>query len=390
MSRLIVGFARVAVIAAGCLAATVAAAQPLASLREAQATPDKAARSQIRIVGSTSMEDLTQIVVKALVKKWGIQPPIVEKSGSREGVRLFCAGIGLEFPDIAASSRRITQSEFNACIENGILDIIEVAVALDGIVVVTEKGDPVFNITPRHIYLALAAEVPRKFVLGANLPPEVARAAEAAEGEDFIQNPFKSWRQVDSRLPNVPIRVYGPERGSGTRQFINDMLFESGCRGFREIRNIYGAADRVRQCITKRTDGAWVDVAEPFADKVIEAVVKDDVGTLGFVPQDVYDLDKERVDQLPVLGQLATHETIASGEYPLRRRMYYYVKRAHMRNAQGVGIVRGLREFLAEVTSEEMIGPDGLFHKVGGVVALPEEEREESRRNASILRRLER
>lgn len=376
-----------------------AAAQSRTSLEQAQSLPNKAARQHVHIVGSSTMASLTNAVADEFARKRGVLRPVVDKVGSREGIRLFCAGIGLDFPDIVASSRRMSKSEFNACVDNRIVDIIEVPVGYDAIVVVTEKGDPMtkarfssdppVSLEPRHIYLALAAEVPRSVVLRSNVPKAVVDAAEKQQGEDFVRNPFTRWAEIDSRLPNVPIRVRGPEMGAGTRDFIHDVFMEGGCRNFRAVRDIYGAADRVRQCTTMRGAPYFDDVKEPFAEKVIREVLDDKEGTVGFVPYDVYDEHKDKIDLLPVFGVVPNHDLIASGEYPLRRRMYYYVKRAHMRNAEGVGVVRGLREFMADVTSEAIIGEGGFLDK-SGLIPLSLAERDKARRDVAILRRLER
>lgn len=394
-----IGYACAAAIVALAMVAGGTAEAQRTSLEQAQSLPNKAARQHVHVVGSSTMAGLTEAFADEFAKNRGVLRPVVEKVGSREGIRLFCAGIGLDFPDIVAAARRMTKSEFTACMDNRIVDIIEVPVGYDALVVVTEKGDPItrpryegdppVSLQPRHVYLALAAEVPRRFVLTANVSREVVMAAARDQGEDFIANPFTRWAEIDARLPNVPIRVRGPEIGSGTRDFIHDAFMEAGCRYFRPIRDIYGAADRVRQCTTMRGAPYFEEVKEPFATRVIDMVLDDQEGTVGFVPYDVYDAYKDRIVQLPVMGMVASHEIVASGEYPLRRRMYYYVKRAHMRNAEGVGVVRGLREFMADVTSEQIAGPDGLLDKIG-LVPMGPAEREKARRDVATLRRLNR
>jgi phosphate transport system substrate-binding protein len=359
-------------------------------LRDAMAIQEvRAARPRIRIVGSSSMHDFTQIVASDVVAKIGLPEPMVESRGTREGIRTFCAGIGPDFPDIVAASRRITKSEYTACLDNGIADIIEVPIGLDAVALVIEKGEPVFNVTARHFYLALAAQVPRDYVLTANVSPEVAHEALELHGEHFIENPFKRWNEVDSRLPDLPIRVHGPGITSGTRDFINAALMEAGCRHFKHIRGIPSAAVRVRQCTTYREAPYFVEVAEPFEDKVIASVLGDEVGTLGIVTFDTYEHHMDRVDALPYNGLTISEALIASGEYPLRRTIYYYVKRAHMLNAQGEGVVRGLRDFMANLTAETVIGPDGLLDRKG-LVPSSAMDREAARRNVGVLKRLER
>lgn len=359
-------------------------------LRDALAIQDaKAARDRVRIVGSSSMAVFTEAVAKDVAARTGMLAPTIETSGTREGIRTFCAGIGAAFPDIIAASRRMTKSEYTACLDNGIADIIEVPVGLDAVLLVTEKGDPVFGLSPRHIYLALAAEVPRDVVLASNVPPDVARSARLLTGEDFMENPFKRWSEIDGKLPDLNIRVWGPSVASGTRDFVDRVLMEGGCRHFKAIRSIPAAAERVVQCTTMREAPYFNTAQEPFTEKVIAAVMEDDPGTLGIVTFDTYDRFQTVLDQLPMMDLIATEDSIARGEFPFRRHVYYYVKRAHMRNAQGEGVVRGLREFMANLTREEVIGPGGLLDK-RGLVPLPDAERAAARQNVGILKRLER
>lgn len=349
----------------------------------------KAARPQIRIVGSSSMHDLTLAVAKDVMAKTGLSEPIVEAVGTREGMRLFCAGIGPDFPDIVAASRRISKSEYTACLDNGIADIIEVPIGLDAVILVTEKGDTVFNLTARHLYLALAHQVPRDFVVTANVPQGIARVALQAHGEPFIDNPFTFWNQIDSRLPAIPIKVYGPSITAGTRDFVNGALMEAGCRYFKPIRNIPSAAERVRQCTTYRGSPQYVDVPDPYEEYVIDVVMGDDDGTLGIVTFGILEKYKDKVVPLPYNGLTVSEGLIANGEYLLRRTIYYYVKRAHMLNAEGEGVVSGLRQFMANLTLEEIIGPDGLLDRMGRVPS-DAADRETARRNVGILKRLER
>lgn len=359
-------------------------------LRDALAIQDaRAARPQIRIVGSSSMHDLTLAVAKDVMAKTGLSEPIVDAVGTREGMRLFCAGIGPQFPDIVAASRRITKAEYTACLDNGIADIIEVPIGIDAVILVTEKGDTVFGLSARHLYLALAAQVPREFVVTANVPPGVARVAIEAHGEPFLDNPFTFWSQIDSRLPSIPIRVYGPSTTAGTRDFVNGAIMEAGCRHFKAVRNIPSAAERVRQCTTYRGSPQYVDVPDPYEEQVINVVLGDDDGTLGIVTFGILEKYKDQVVPLPFNDVIVSEERVANGEYPLRRTIYYYVKRAHMLNAKGEGVVRGLRDFMADLTNEAVIGPNGLLDRMGRVPSAAA-EREIARRNVGILKRLER
>jgi phosphate transport system substrate-binding protein len=366
------------------------APSPTPAARESLAIPKGAAqRSQLHIVGSSSMAVFIETISREFVAATGFAQPLVELAGGREGIRAFCTSTGIGFPDVVASSRRMVKAEYSACLENGMLDIIEVPIGYDGVIIATERGDPVFNITPRHMYLALAAEVPRDFVLTSNIHREALREAEALPGEDFIDNPFKRWIEIDARLPDVPISVYGPGPGSATRDFVNVALIEAGCRNFKAIRSIYTATDRFRQCISLRGAPYYVAVPEPFEAKVVDALIGGDVGTLGLVTFDLFDRYKERIVALPVLDQMPTYEALVEDTYPLRRTIFFYFKRAHMLDANGVGIVAGLRQYMDLLTQERIFGTDGLLDRIG-LVPLPSAERVAARRDAGTLKRLSR
>jgi len=145
----------------------------------------------------------------------------------------------------------------------------------------------------------------------------------------------------------------------------------------------------VVQCTTMRAKPFFAEVPEPFEEKIINVVLGDEVGTLGVVTFDTYHTRSAELDQMPIMDMIATEENVSSGEFPLRRSIYYYVKRAHMLNAKGEGVVRGLREFMADVTRDEIMGPGGLLDKLG-LVPLPDTERAMARQNVGILKRLER
>jgi phosphate transport system substrate-binding protein len=327
---------------------------------------DSTERKRLVIVGSSTMQTVTRAVIEHLARDYEIAEPHYDISGTGEGLRDFCAGIGPQFPDIAAASRRMSRFEYDRCMENQVVDAIEVQIGQGALVVVTGKGNPVFNMTPRMFYLALADQIPI--------------------GGRFVSNPYISWSETDKNGPVLPIHVILPDKDSGTRNFFNDRFMQGGCRHVKEIDAIYSAVDRVPLCVTLREGGVLTEVAEPFGDRAVRLVTGAPPGTVAIVGLALYLANADKLEIMPVNGVLPTVDNILDYDYEMSRTLRYYFKRAHMRNNSGQGVVRGIREFMAEITKESAFGDGGYFEALGIVVLRPRERQ----RQQSIVRRLER
>ena len=367
-----------AIAALACwLAATPAPAQPAQPEAPAgaisgageSATPPSAnlsERKQLLIVGSTGMGAITDAVIERLTRDYLMPQPITRPTGTQTGIQDFCAGVGPAFPDIVAASHRMSRGEFDTCVENRVLDVIEVAIGQSAVVVATKKGNPAFNVTPRMFYYAVAADIPA--------------------GGEFTGNPYKSWKETDKGAPDLPIRVVIPAKGSGTRDFFDNDFMQGGCRHVKEIDAIFAAADRVPLCIKPRDDGLVTELAEPFEETALAALAKAPPGTVAVIPWSLFLSNRDKLDVLPVGGVLPTHEGIAEYAYPMATTLHYYFKRAHMRNNAGRGVVRGVREFMAEIVNDEASGEAGYLEKLGMIALTPEDRR----RQKDIVRRLKR
>jgi phosphate transport system substrate-binding protein len=356
------------------LAAVSALAQPAArtdiprGAGESAVAPsvDRSYRKQLLIVGSTSMEAITDAIIEHMAVEYKLQKPIERMAGTKAGIAAFCDGVGVEYPDIVAASERMEPGEFETCIEHKVLDVIEVAIGQSAVVVVTKKGNPVFDVTPRMFYYAAADDIPIK-------------------GE-FTPNPHKSWKDADDHSQDLPIQIIVPAQGSGTRGFFDDNFMEGGCRHVKEIDAIFTAADRVPRCITLREDGVVTEVPEPYEDKVLTALATAPPGAVAVIPWGLYLTNKDKLDLLPVSGVLPSHESVSDYTYTMATTLYYYFKRAHMRNNSGRGVVRGIREFMAEIVSGEAADEGGYFEKLGVIALAPEDHRKQR----TIVRRLKR
>lgn len=316
------------------------------------------ARDHIQIVGSSTVFPFSTATAERFGQTTSFNTPVVESTGSGGGMKLFCAGVGLEHPDITNASRRIKSSEFQKCSDNGIT-ITEVKIGFDGIVLANAKGGAEFYLTTRDIFLALAAQVP--------------------DGNGaMIANPNTNWSDVNPQLPDLRIEVLGPPPTSGTRDAFVELAMESGAKTFPELKALRGEDKSAFKVIahTIREDGAFIEAGEND-NLIVQKLVANPnaVGIFGF---SFLDQNADRLKGAIVDGHAPTFDNIAGGDYPISRSLYFYVKQEH------VGSVPGIAEFVAEFTNEATWGPDGyLIDK--GLIPLPDADREAIRNSAANM-----
>ncbi|MDH3519006.1 MAG: substrate-binding domain-containing protein [Myxococcales bacterium] len=318
-----------------------------------------AARDQIRIVGSSTVYPFATVVAEELGRATSFKTPIIESTGTGGGLKLFCAGAGVDTPDITNASRRIKKSELDLCASHGVSAITEIKIGYDGIVLANSKKSPQMQLTLRQLFLALAKQVP-------------------APNGDLIQNPHKTWKDVDASLPALPIEVLGPPPTSGTRDAFNELALEGGCNTFPDLKAL-AARDKSRYqavCQSVREDGAYVEAGEND-NLIVQKLVANPnaVGVFGF---SFLDQNADVIQGASVGGVAPSFDAIAGGAYPVSRALYFYVKNAH------VGSIPGMREYLAEFTSEQAIGDYGYLAE-RGLIPAPEAEREQARADAQHL-----
>ena len=307
------------------------------------------ARDRISIVGSSTVYPFTTAVAETFGKTTQFKTPVVESTGSGGGLKLFCAGVGVEHPDMTNASRRIKQSEVETCAKNGVAEVIEVKVGYDGIVLANAKASPPMKISRRNLFLALAKDVPQ----GAGR---------------LVPNPHETWRDVDPSLPAARIEVLGPPPTSGTRDAFVELAMEGGCRTFDWIKATK-KTDKQRYkaiCHGIREDGAFVEAGENdnlIVQKLVENPKAFGVFGFSFLDQNANLLRGSVMD-----GVAPTFENIADASYPVSRPLYVYVKKAH------IGKIPGMEAFLAEYTSERAWGPDGYLADKG-LIPMPDQER---------------
>ena len=339
----------------------IAAAAALALTASVALTDAAEARDQIRIVGSSTVFPFATVVAEEFGKTTDNKTPVVESTGSGGGLKLFCAGVGVNHPDITNASRRIKLSEVDRCAENGVTDITEVKFGFDGIVLANSKAIEPFSITLQQLFLALAKDVP-------------------SDG-GMVANPNQTWADVDASLPAVKIEVLGPPPTSGTRDAFVELAMEGGCMTFPDIEALKKQDKMAYKilCHSIREDGAFVEAGEN--DNLIVQKLKANPGALGIFGYSFLDQNRDKVQGSTINGIAPDFDTIADGSYPVSRSMYFYVKKAH------VGVIPGIEEYIATFTDEDAWGPYGYLADKG-LIPLPDADREAMRAQATAFAQL--
>ncbi len=312
------------------------------------------ARDQIRIVGSSTVFPFSTAVAENFGRSTSFKTPVVESTGSGGGLKLFCAGVGTEHPDITNASRRMKKSEFETCTKNGIT-VTEVKVGYDGIVMANAKSAPQFELTKKQIFLALAKQVP-------------------VDGK-LVDNPYTNWNQIDSSLPNEKIEVLGPPPTSGTRDAFVELVMEEAAEEFPEIKAL--DKDGFKQVAhSMREDGAFVEAGEN--DNLIVQKLEANPVALGIFGFSFLDQNADKLHGSIVEDVAPEFENIASGKYGVSRSLYFYVKQEH------VGTIPGIKEYVAEFTSEKAWGEEGYLVEKG-LIPLPDADRKAMHDSANGL-----
>ena len=319
------------------------------------------ARDTISIVGSSTVYPFATVVAERFGRT-GNATPKIESTGSGGGMKLFCQGVGTQHPDITNASRRMKKSEFELCQSNGVKDITEVKVGYDGIVIANSVKGEHIDLSLRDIFLALAKDVPN---------PDGS--------EELVANPYKTWKDVNPALPNTEIEVLGPPPTSGTRDAFNELAIEGGCKTFPWLKAIK-SEDKSKYkaiCRSVREDGAYVEAGEN--DNLIVQKLEKNPDAYGVFGYSFLDQNRGVVQAANVGGVEPTFEAIGSGEYPVSRSLFFYVKKAH------VGVIPGIEGYVKEFTSEKAWGNEGYLGEKG-LIPLGDDTRKAMAKQARSLK----
>ncbi|AUH64929.1 substrate-binding domain-containing protein [Paracoccus zhejiangensis] len=307
-----------------------------------------AARDQVQVSGSSTVLPYATIVAEAFAENMGMPAPVVEGGGSSAGLKQFCEGVGENTIDIANASRQIKPAEIETCKANGVTNIIEVRIGYDGIVFASDVNGNEFAFTPADWFKAIGAN---QVVDGKSAP-----------------NANETWAQVNPELPDQPILAFIPGTKHGTREVFEEKVILKGCEdsGAMEVFAAENGGDEDKAeelCLAIRADGKSVDIDGDYTETL--ARIESDKNGIGVFGLSFYENNTDKLKVATMSGVAPSTETIASGDYPVSRPLYFYVKKDH------IGTIPGLKEFAEFFVADEVAGPDGPLAEYG-LVSDPE------------------
>ena len=356
-----------------------------------------AGRDAVNIVGSSTVYPFATVVAERFGRSTDFKTPKIESTGSGGGLKLFCKGVGANTPDITNASRRIKKSEFDMCQKNGVTKITEVLVGYDGIAIANSKKAPRFELTRKDIYMALAKSVP------------------GPDGK-LIPNPNKTWKDVNAKLPAAKIEVVGPPPTSGTRDAFAELALGGGAKKVADLKALRGMkadqADDIKAMMAKlgipadvydsiqqkkgkapkgkdlfkavaysvREDGAYIEAGEN--DNLIVQKLEANPNALGIFGFSFLEENGDKVQGSTVDGVGPSFDSIASGDYPVSRPLYFYIKNDH------VGKIPGIQEYAMEFVSKKAMGDDGYLPEKG-LIPLGKKELKQVKDDVKNLKLLE-
>lgn len=305
------------------------------------------ARDQITIVGSSTVYPFTTTVAEQFGRGGKFKTPKVESTGTGGGIKMFCNGIGPQFPDAVNASRAMKKSEFETCAKNGVTDILEIKIGFDGLTMADAKSGAIKSLTKQQVWKALAKQVPDS-------------------SGNLVNNPNKTWKDVDPSLPAIKIEVLGPPPTSGTRDSFHELFMEESC-----------PFENKKQCHLIREDGAYVEAGEN--DNLIVQKLTANKNAIGIFGYSFLEENSDKVKAISIDGVQPTFETISSAKYTAARPLFVYVKKAH------INVIPGLREFANEYVSNKAIGEEGYLSD-RGLVSLDSSDLAKTRADVKSLK----
>ncbi len=294
-------------------------------------------RNAIQIAGSSTVLPFASIAAEEFGQAFPkFRTPVVGSGGTGGGFRQFCQGVGANTIDIANASRPITAREIESCQKGGVKQILEVQFGFDGIVFASRADRAAFKLEPKFVFAAMAAQVER-------------------DGK-LVDNPYTRWSQIDKSLPDQEISLVIPASNHGTREVFEEKVVHPGCRAFPAIAAMKPDQQKAA-CFGLRKDGRVVEIAGDYTETLARLTAQADaVGVFGL---SFYDQNRDKLRVATVNGVTPSLETVAKGEYPVSRPLYFYVKGEH------IGVIPGLEEFAGFFLSETMAGQSGKLVDAG-------------------------
>lgn len=313
------------------------------------------AREEIRIVGSSTVFPFSALVSEWFSRNTGNASPVVESTGTGGGFKAFCSGVGEQTPDIVNASRTISKKERARCKANGV-SIYEIVIGYDGVTISRNINSEVINMTRKDLYRALAKVV-----------------FDPKSGGKRVKNPYKTWKDVNSFLPDTPIKVYGPPPSSGTRDSFAMLVMEYGALQDHSMLTIRKTNKNLFIALAHgiREDGVYIDTIEN--DNIVVQKLKSDEEAFGIFGYSYFEQNKDLLYAVKIEGTSPSVKTISNGRYAISRPLYFYIKKSHL------GLIKGLKEYILEFISNDASGEFGYLSEKG-LIPLPQNKRKSSRR----------
>ncbi|MEG0171270.1 MAG: hypothetical protein RIQ74_2409 [Pseudomonadota bacterium] len=312
----------------------------------AVATTANAARDTIQIAGSSTVLPYASIVAEEFGNNFPqFKAPVVGSGGTSGGLKQFCQGVGDNTIDIANASRKIKDSELAACKKAGVNQVQEIKIGYDGIVFASNSRKGAYNLDPAHVFTALAAQLP--------------------SGGKLVPNPYTRWNQIDDELPNEPITLVIPATNHGTREVFQEKMVEAGCESFAYFKNLEKEAQK-KACANFRKDGRVIEIAGDYTETL--ARLKTSPNAVGVFGLGFYDQNRDKLRVATVNGVLPSEKTVLSGQYPVSRALYFYVKGEHLKS------IKGLPQYVEYFLNKKASGKGSKLEKAG-LITMSDKER---------------
>jgi phosphate transport system substrate-binding protein len=312
----------------------------------AVATTANAARDTIQIAGSSTVLPYASIVAEEFGNTFPqFKAPVVGSGGTSGGLKQFCQGVGDNTIDIANASRKIKDSELAACKKAGVNQVQEIKIGYDGIVFASNSRKGAYNLDPAHVFTALAAQLP--------------------SGGKLVPNPYTRWNQIDDDLPNEPITLVIPATNHGTREVFQEKMVEAGCESFAYFKNL-DKEEQKKACSNFRKDGRVIEIAGDYTETL--ARLKTSPNAVGVFGLGFYDQNRDKLRVATVNGVLPSEKTVLSGQYPVSRALYFYVKGEHLKS------IKGLPQYVEYFLNKKASGKGSKLEKAG-LITMSDKER---------------
>ena len=282
----------------------------------------QAAEQSIKVVGSSTVYPFTTVVAERFGKDTKYATPVVESTGTGGGMKLFCAGIGINTPSVTNASRAIKSKEAALCEKNG-ASFVEFKVGNDGIAFANSVKGPKIDVTKEQLWQAMSLLGPQP----------------------------KKWSDIDPSLPNYDIKIMTPPPTSGTRDAWNSLVMKKGCPA--DILKEKGK----KACYQLREDGGVIEVGEN--DTLLINKMGGDKQLFAIFGFSYLDSSRDKVQAAKIEGSVISLDSIQSYEYPIARPLFIYFKKEHM------DVVPGLEKFMKTYISKKAMGPRGYLMDLG-------------------------